>query len=146
VPTDRYFLHIRVHLGNKEARILEISQAILDNLSSITLPSIVKGILYVTKIKTLLCNGYFQLLVLLSYYRHRVLITSHTLGLVTANKNNKSKAIPVNRPWRPMELWDVEDTTLPRQSANRWRWNYHLYAPAALRSLDFFFFFLRFWY
>jgi hypothetical protein len=26
-----------------------------------------------------------------------------------------------SRPWRPVGLWDVEDPTLSRQSANRWR-------------------------
>jgi hypothetical protein len=29
---------------------------------------------------------------------------------------------PRNRPWRPLELWDVEYPTLSRQSAHRWRW------------------------
>jgi hypothetical protein len=29
-----------------------------------------------------------------------------------------SKAIPHNRPWRPIGLWDVKDPTLSRQSAH----------------------------
>jgi hypothetical protein len=32
---------------------------------------------------------------------------------------------------RPIRLWDVEDPTLPRQSAHRWRWGCQPYAQAA---------------
>jgi hypothetical protein len=35
-------------------------------------------------------------------------------------KVKKSKAIPRNRPRRPIGLWDVKDLTLSRQSAHRW--------------------------
>jgi hypothetical protein len=36
---------------------------------------------------------------------------------------------PSNRPWRSISLWDVETTTFSRQSAHRWRWGCHPYAP-----------------
>jgi hypothetical protein len=36
----------------------------------------------------------------------------------------KSKTVPCNRTWRPTGLWDVEDPTLYRHSAHRWRWDY----------------------
>jgi hypothetical protein len=48
--------------------------------------------------------------------------------------HHKSKAIPVNRPWRPIGLWDVEALTLSRQSAHRWQLSCQPYAPAALYS------------
>jgi hypothetical protein len=35
------------------------------------------------------------------------------------------------RPWRPLELWDVEAATFSRQSALRWRWVCQPYVPAA---------------
>jgi hypothetical protein len=44
----------------------------------------------------------------------------------------KGKAIPVNRPWRLIGLWDVEAPTLSRQSGHRWRWGCQPYEPAAL--------------
>jgi hypothetical protein len=49
-------------------------------------------------------------------------------------QSKKSKAIPVNRLWKPIGLRDVEDRTLSRQSAHRWRWGCQPYAPAALYS------------
>jgi hypothetical protein len=39
-----------------------------------------------------------------------------------------------NRPWRPIESWDVEAPTFSKQSAHRWRWDCQPYAPAG-RSL-----------
>jgi hypothetical protein len=36
--------------------------------------------------------------------------------------DKKGKAIPVNRPWRSIGLWDVETPTFSKQSAYRWRW------------------------
>jgi hypothetical protein len=45
-------------------------------------------------------------------------------------KVKKSKAIPRNRPWGPIRLWDVESPTFSRQSAHRWRWSCQPYAPA----------------
>jgi hypothetical protein len=39
---------------------------------------------------------------------------------------------PSDRPWRPIGLWDVEAPTFSRQSAQRWRWSFPPYAPAAL--------------
>jgi hypothetical protein len=41
------------------------------------------------------------------------------------------RAIPCNRPWRPIGLWDVEAPTFSRQSANIYSWG-QPYAPAAL--------------
>jgi hypothetical protein len=32
----------------------------------------------------------------------------------------RAKSYPRNRPWRPIELWDVKDDTLYKQSAHRW--------------------------
>jgi hypothetical protein len=48
------------------------------------------------------------------------------------------------RPWRPTGFWDVEDPTLSRQSAERWRQGCQPYAPAALCSPDTLLF--CFWY
>jgi hypothetical protein len=48
----------------------------------------------------------------------------------------KGKAIPVNRPWRPIGLWDVEAPTFSGQSAHRWRWGYQTYAPVVLYPQD----------
>jgi hypothetical protein len=44
-----------------------------------------------------------------------------------------------NKPWRPIELWDVEDPTLSRQSAHRQRQGCQPYAPAELYSPETFF-------
>jgi hypothetical protein len=58
-----------------------------------------------------------------------------------SNRNDyEVKSYPRNRPWRPIELWDVEDPTLSRQSAHRW-WQgcqCALYSPET--------WFLCFWY
>jgi hypothetical protein len=35
----------------------------------------------------------------------------------TVDKVIKSKAIPINRPWRPIRPWNVKDPTLCKQSA-----------------------------
>jgi hypothetical protein len=43
----------------------------------------------------------------------------------------KKKSYPCNRPWRPIELWDVEAPTFSRHSAHRWRWGCQPYAPAS---------------
>jgi hypothetical protein len=45
------------------------------------------------------------------------------------------QSFPRSMPWKPIGLWDVEDRTLSRQSAPRWRWGCRPYAPAALYSL-----------
>jgi hypothetical protein len=37
-----------------------------------------------------------------------------------------------NRPWRLIELWDVEAPTFSRKSEQRWWWGCQPYAPAAL--------------
>jgi hypothetical protein len=42
----------------------------------------------------------------------------------------------VNRPWRPIGLWDVDAPTFSRQSARRWRWGCQPYAPAALHRQE----------
>jgi hypothetical protein len=42
------------------------------------------------------------------------------------------KSYPCNRPWRPIELWDVEVFTFSRQSAHKWRWGCQHYASSAL--------------
>jgi hypothetical protein len=39
---------------------------------------------------------------------------------------------PCNRPWVPIGLLDVEDLTLSRQSAHRWRLGRQTYVPAGL--------------
>jgi hypothetical protein len=45
---------------------------------------------------------------------------------------DKDRAIyPCNRPWKPIELRDVEDPTFSRQSAHRLRWGSQPHAPAA---------------
>jgi hypothetical protein len=50
--------------------------------------------------------------------------------------NHRCKAIPVNRPWRPIGLWDVEAPTFSRQSARRLRWGCQPYALAALYTQE----------
>jgi hypothetical protein len=47
----------------------------------------------------------------------------------------KSKGILVNRPRRPIGLWDVEAPTFPTISVHRWRWGCQYYTPAALYLL-----------
>jgi hypothetical protein len=42
---------------------------------------------------------------------------------------------PVNKPWRPVGVWDVKDPTLSRQSAHRWPRGCQPYALAALYSI-----------
>jgi hypothetical protein len=37
-----------------------------------------------------------------------------------------------NMPWRPIGLWDVEESTFSGQLAHRWRWDGQPYASAAL--------------
>jgi hypothetical protein len=44
------------------------------------------------------------------------------------------KAIPVNRPWKPIGLWEVEAPTLSWQSAHRWRQGCQSYASAIIYS------------
>jgi hypothetical protein len=38
-------------------------------------------------------------------------------------KKKSGNVIPVNRPWKPIGLWDVENPTFCRHSAHRWRWD-----------------------
>jgi hypothetical protein len=47
------------------------------------------------------------------------------------DKGTKGKAIPCNRPWRPIGLWDVEAPTFSGQSPYTWRWGCQPYSPAA---------------
>jgi hypothetical protein len=54
------------------------------------------------------------------------------------------QSYPRNRPWTPIEVYDVEDATLSRQSAHRSRQDCQSYGPAALYSPETLFF--RFWY
>jgi hypothetical protein len=42
-------------------------------------------------------------------------------------------AVPIPT-WRPVWLWEVEDSTFCIQSAHRWRWSCQPYAPPALYS------------
>jgi hypothetical protein len=58
---------------------------------------------------------------------------------------NRIRSYPRNRPWRPIGLWDVEDPTLCRQSAHRWRQGCQPCAPAALYFPEILLFFC-FWY
>jgi hypothetical protein len=57
---------------------------------------------------------------------------------VTGNNNIMSiiimskKAVPCNRLWRPIGLWDVEAPTFSKQSAHSWRWGCQPYAPDSL--------------
>jgi hypothetical protein len=44
----------------------------------------------------------------------------------------KGKAIPVNRLWMPIGLWDIKVPTFSRQLAHRWRWGCQPYTLAAL--------------
>jgi hypothetical protein len=48
--------------------------------------------------------------------------------------NKSKKKVSRNRPWKLIELWDVKDPTLSRQSAHRWRQSCQPYAPAVLCS------------
>jgi hypothetical protein len=45
---------------------------------------------------------------------------------------NKGEIIPVNRPWRPIGLWDIDTLTVSRESAHRWWWGCQPYAPTVL--------------
>jgi hypothetical protein len=49
------------------------------------------------------------------------------------------KSYSSNKPLRPTSLWDIEDPTLSRQSAHRWRWDSQPHAQVALYSPDIFF-------
>jgi hypothetical protein len=60
------------------------------------------------------------------------------------NYSEKKNYYPRNRPWKPIGLWDVEDTTLSRQSAHRWRWGSALYAGCTLFPRNIFFFWYSF--
>jgi hypothetical protein len=53
----------------------------------------------------------------------------------------KVKSYPSNRPWRPIGLWDVQDPTLSRKSAHRWRWVCQLYLPTGFYSPEILFFY-----
>jgi hypothetical protein len=55
-------------------------------------------------------------------------------------EGSKTLTYPCNRPWRSIELWDVEAPTLSRKSAHRWRWYFQPYASAALYPQE------DFWY
>jgi hypothetical protein len=49
----------------------------------------------------------------------------------------QKQSYPCNRPWRPMRFWNVEDPTLSRRSAHRWRLGCQPYDPAALSTQKF---------
>jgi hypothetical protein len=51
------------------------------------------------------------------------------LSACRLHKQAKGKAIPCNKPWGAIGLWDVEATRLSIQSANRWRWGCQPYSP-----------------
>jgi hypothetical protein len=42
------------------------------------------------------------------------------------------EVMPCNRPWGPIELWDVKAPTFSRQSTHRWGWGFQPYALTAL--------------
>jgi hypothetical protein len=50
------------------------------------------------------------------------------------NKHNGDGSCPRNRPWGPAGLRDVEDSTLYKESAIRWRRDCLPPLPAALYS------------
>jgi hypothetical protein len=81
----------------------------------------------------------FSLFQLSSVLPRDIFMLSFSIGLLVAVVRIelgyfwiKRKRYPCNRPWRPIELWDVEVPTFFRKSAHRWRWVYQPYAPAAL--------------
>jgi hypothetical protein len=55
--------------------------------------------------------------------------TTYSLPLVL---RSGMVAIYCNRPWRPIELWDVEAPTFSRQSGQRWQGSCQPDAPATL--------------
>jgi hypothetical protein len=59
-------------------------------------------------------------------------ITLDSFDLYIAWKLSQCNNYPHNRPWRPIALREVEDLTLSRRSAYRWRWVCPPYSPAAL--------------
>jgi hypothetical protein len=65
------------------------------------------------------------------------LCTKHSLDRSKAKPRNiepsvKKQSYPRAKPWRPTALRDVQDPTLCRQSAHRWRWSCKPYPPVTL--------------
>jgi hypothetical protein len=57
-------------------------------------------------------------------YVRKLVLTSPTsggrsVGIVHSRAKAMEVFYPINRPWRPIGLWDVKDSTLSRQSAHR---------------------------
>jgi hypothetical protein len=53
-------------------------------------------------------------------------------SLIHNKKVRKRWSYLCNRPWRQIELWEVEAPLFSRQSADRWRWDCQPYGPTAL--------------
>jgi hypothetical protein len=54
-------------------------------------------------------------------------VTAHKISaFVPTDERSSNTTIPVNKPWSPTGLWDVEAPTFSSQSAHRWRWGYSL--------------------
>jgi hypothetical protein len=76
----------------------------------------------------------------ISIIMSRVLVTTDGIWIgeqiywPLTGKKKKGKAIPITGREGPQGLWDVEDPTLSRQSAHRWRLGCQPYTPAALYS------------
>jgi hypothetical protein len=66
------------------------------------------------------------------YTRTRNVWKVTILVIVSRQSQCKRYIYPWNKPWKPIELWEVEAPTFSRQSAHRWRWGCQPYAPAAL--------------
>jgi hypothetical protein len=49
--------------------------------------------------------------------------------VIGKGKKKKRKSYSCNRPWKTIELWDVEAPIISRQSAHRWRWDCQPYSP-----------------
>jgi hypothetical protein len=60
------------------------------------------------------------------------LCMNHILHDCVLNASNKKVKLSLYRPWRIIEVWDVEAPTFSRKSTHRWRWRCQPYALAAL--------------
>jgi hypothetical protein len=76
--------------------------------------------------------------------RREICFPVTTNCVILRNRDVRSKLkLFLNRLWRPIGLWDVEDPTLSRQLANGWHQCCQPYAPAALYSPETLFFCFR---
>jgi hypothetical protein len=96
------------------------------------------------KIKTI----YFQYLFLcchLQFRSHYCVCTNMSLQMIQVNQtrsiSNTEMFLVKLSPWRPIGLWDIENLTLYRHSAHRWRRGCHPYAPTTLYSPETLFFY-----